>query len=143
VLSCHDRRDEWGDNIGETLVGPNDWGGCVGFIVVGSVEFLGRIGVVVLVRVGGQRAHPNGDTGGLEVGRVQGNDANNVVVVRLQVLDRDGGFLGRYVADCRVSVLLACVPWLRTINAVDPDDIFQYSQSLIRRFPVQQNTVGL
>jgi hypothetical protein len=62
----------------------------------------------------------------LEVGRIECDDANDIVVIWLQVFDCDGRLLGRYVANCGLLVLLACLPCLPTIDAVDADDIFQH-----------------
>jgi hypothetical protein len=125
VLACHDRRDEWGCDIGKALVRSDDGRGRVVLIVAGSLDFLGRVRIVVLVRVGRQRAQPDGNAGGLEVGRIECDDANDIVVVWLQILNGNGRLLGRYVANWNLSVLLACLPCLPTINAVDPDNIFE------------------
>lgn len=83
MLSCHDGRDKWGCDVGKALVRSNNGCGRVGFIVIGGLEFFGRIWIVVLVRVGGQCAQPNGDAGRLEVGRIERNNSDNIVVVGL------------------------------------------------------------
>lgn len=99
MLARHDGRDERCCDICKALVGSND--GCwrVRFIVAGCLQLFGRVGAVVLVRVGRQGAQADGDAWGLEVGRVEGDDSNDIVVVRLEVLDSDGRFLRRDVAD--------------------------------------------
>ncbi len=82
---------------------------------------------VVLVRVGGQGAQADGHAGGLEVGRVEGDDADGVVVVGLQVLDGDRGLLRGDIPD---------------IDAIDANDILDHRGAL-GRLPVQQHAVGL
>lgn len=93
MLAGHDGRDKRGCDIGQALVGSDDGCGRVCFIVVGYLQLFGRVRVVVLVGVGGQCAHANGDARGLEIGRVEGDDSYDIVVVRLEVLDGDGRFL--------------------------------------------------
>lgn len=136
MFSCHDRRNEGGYDVGKALVRSDDWRGRVVLIVGRGLKLFRRIGVVVLIRVGRQCAHPDWDAGGLKVGRVESDDADNIVVVGLQIFDSNGRLLGRYVADCGLSVLLACLPWLPTINAIDPYDVFQNGRALVGRFPV-------
>ena len=83
MFSCHDRRNEGGYGVGKALVRADDWRGGVVLVVGWGLKFFRRIGVVVLIRVGRQGAHPDGDAGGLKVGRVEGDDADNIVVVGL------------------------------------------------------------
>lgn len=89
MLPCHDRCDKRCDDIGEALIRSDDGCGCEALIVVGCLRLLGGVRAVPLVGVGGQGAQPDGHARGLEVGRVEGDDANNIVVVWLQVLNRD------------------------------------------------------
>lgn len=74
------------------------------------------IRVVVLIRVGGERAQPDGDAGGLEVGRVESNDSDDIVVIWLEVLYGDGRLLGRYVADWCLLALLACLAHVHPLS---------------------------
>jgi hypothetical protein len=83
VLSSHDRGHEWSRNIGQALVGADDGGGRIAFVVGGRCEVFGRIWIVVLIRVGGQGAESDGDARSLEVGRVEGDDSDYIVVVGL------------------------------------------------------------
>jgi hypothetical protein len=79
----------------------------------------------------------------LEARRVQRDYADGVVVVGLEVLDSDRGFLGRDVANCGLSDVIACLTESRTVYAVDSDNVFQDRGALVRRFPVQQNPICL
>jgi hypothetical protein len=83
MLTSHDRCHEWGCNIGQALVGADDGRRCIAFIIGGRCKVFGRIWIVVLVRVGRQCTQSNGDAGGLEVGRVERNNSDDIVVVRL------------------------------------------------------------
>jgi hypothetical protein len=83
VLSGHGRRHEGRRSISEGFVRANNRRGRVAFILIGRVQVLGWVCVVVLIRVAGQRAQPDGNARGLKVGRIEGDDADNIVVVGL------------------------------------------------------------
>lgn len=103
MLSCH---DGWGDGgrneIDKVLVRSND--GCR--IVVISVRSVAgvfvRTGTVELIGVGGEGSQSDGHAGSLEVCGIQGNNADNIVVVGLEVFDGDRGLLWRDIANCLV-----------------------------------------
>jgi hypothetical protein len=150
VFSSHDGRcDGWDDDVDEVLVRADDGGRGVAIVVSSFVVFLVRCGVVELLRVGGEGSKSDGHAGGLEVGRVEGHDANDILVVWLQVFYGHGGLLRRNIAD----YMLCERTWWerrwerrgvkRTVNAIDAYDIFHNGSALVWGLPVQQDTIGL
>jgi hypothetical protein len=48
-------------------------------------------------------------------------------MVRLKILDSNGGFLGRDVAD---------------VNTIDTNNIFEHAGALVGRFPVKKHSIS-
>lgn len=94
MFAGHGRSSDGGDDLCECLVGANNWGRSVVIVVGRGYGILGRMGRVVIVRVGGEGTEADGDTGGLEAGRVEGDDADGVVAVGQEIFNSNGGFLG-------------------------------------------------
>jgi hypothetical protein len=107
VFAGHGRRSDRGDDVGEALVWSDHGRGREVVIVAGGLRVF-RLRTVELLGVGGKCSEADGHAGRLEARRVERDDADRVVAIGLEVFYGDGGFLGRYVANCGLSVVIAC-----------------------------------
>lgn len=94
MFAGHGRGSDGGDDVCEGLVRADNRGRSVVIVIGRGYGILGRVGRVVVVRVGGEGTEADGDTGGLEAGRVEGDDADGVVAIGQEIFDSNGGFLG-------------------------------------------------
>lgn len=100
MLPCHDGRGNGRRNeVDEVLVGANNGGGVVVISLCSFAGFLVRRGAVELVGLEWEGSEPDGHTRGLEVCSIEGNDTDDIVMVWLEVLDSNGGFLGRNITN--------------------------------------------
>jgi hypothetical protein len=100
MFSSHDRRSNGRDyDIDEVLVRTDDRRGRVIILFTTIMALLVRRGIVEQSRGCRKCAESDRDTRGLEVSRIERNNTNHIVVVWLEVFDRDRGFLWGDIAD--------------------------------------------
>lgn len=99
MLAGHDRRNEGGGNVSQSLVRADDGRGRE-VRIAGVLAIFGWARAVELVGVEGQRSEADGHAGCLEVGGIERDDADGVLVIGQQVLNGHGGLLWRDIADC-------------------------------------------